>query len=130
MFILTIFCEGITGMAIDRGQGFCLDDLLVLNLHMHVEAVSDIVEVANKELKIENRLLNIEESWRKFFLKFDRHRDTEVFVVFPPDDVLEALEEHSLHLQSMAGKIELHHCLFFLVDFIFYLNISRKILLV
>ena len=103
------FCKGLTGMAIDRGQGFCLDDLLVLNLHMHVEAVGDIVEVASKELKIENRLLNIEECWRKFFLKFDRHRDTEVFVVFPPDDVLEALEEHSLHLQSMAGETNHQH---------------------
>lgn len=94
---------GVTGMAIDRGQGFCLDDLLALNLHMHVDAVNDIVEVANKELKIENRLNHIEDNWRKFSLKFDRHRDTEVFVVSPPEDVLEALEEHSLHLQSMAG---------------------------
>ena len=91
------------GTNIDRGASFNLNDLLVLNLHQHVDAVSEIVEVATKELKIEARLANIEEAWRKFTLKFDRHRDTEVFIVSPPDEILETLEEHSLHLQGMAG---------------------------
>ena len=93
----------LTGVSFDRGANFCLDDLLSLNLQYHVDAVTEIVEVANKELKIENKLLTIEDIWRKLSLKFDQHRDTEVFIVAPPDDVLEALEEHSLLLQSMAG---------------------------
>ena len=94
---------GITGVVVDRGASFCLDDLLALNLQHHVDAVSDIVEVANKELKVEIKLAAIEDMWRKFSLLFDRHRDSEVYVVSPPDDILEALEEHSMLLQSMAG---------------------------
>ena len=93
----------LTNTNFDRGINFCLDDLLNLNLQYHVDAVSEIVEVANKELKIENKLLLIEEIWRKFVLKFDQHRDTEVFIVSSPDEILESLEEHSLLLQSMAG---------------------------
>ena len=93
----------LTGVMFDRGSTFCLNDLLSLNLHMHVEAVSEIVEVAQKELKIESKINSIEDSWSRFRLKFDRHRDTEVFIVAPPDDILEALDEHALHLQSMAG---------------------------
>ena len=31
---------------------------------------------------------SIEDSWLKTELRFDRHRDTEVFVVSPPDEVL------------------------------------------
>lgn len=93
----------ITGVVFEKGPNFCLDDLLSLNLHRHAEAVSDIVEMANKELKIEKRLSSIEDMWHKFVLKFDRHRDTEVFIVAPPDEILEALEEHQLHLQGMAG---------------------------
>ena len=92
-----------TGTVFDKGPTFCLDDLINLNLYAHVEAVLEIVEVANKELKIEARLNNIEDTWRSLNLRFDRHRDSEVFVVSPPDDVLDALEEHSLHLQSMSG---------------------------
>jgi dynein heavy chain len=87
----------------DRGPTFCLDDLLALNLHRHVEAVTDIVEVANKELKIESKLLSIQEVWKNLTLRFDRHRDTEVFVVSAPVEVLETLEEHYLHLQAMSG---------------------------
>eukprot|EP00981_Chlorochromonas_danica_P014352 scaffold7822_cov179-Ochromonas_danica.AAC.13 len=93
----------LTGVTVDRGAGFCLDDLLALNLQYHVDAVSEIVEVANRELKIESKLIAIEDAWKKFSLKFIQHRDTDIFVVAPPDDVLEALEEHSLLLQSMAG---------------------------
>jgi dynein heavy chain len=93
----------ITGVNIDRGPNFCLDDLLQLNLHHHVDNVSEIVEVAQKELKIEGKINNIEDTWAKFVLKFDNHRDTDTMIVCPPDDILEVLEEHSLLLQSMAG---------------------------
>ena len=93
----------ITGVTFDKGPSFSLDNLLALNLHRHVDAVSDLVEIANKELKIENKLNMIDDVWKKFTLKFDRHRDTEVFIIAPPDEILEALEEHQLHLQSMAG---------------------------
>lgn len=87
----------------EKGPTFCLDDLLNLNLYHHVDAVLEIVEVANKELKIEARLNTIAEIWKTLELKFDRHRDSEVFVVSPPDDVLDALEEHHLQLQNMGG---------------------------
>jgi dynein heavy chain, axonemal len=93
----------LTGVTIDRGPSFSLDDLLSLHLQHHVEAVGELVEVANKELKIESKLMTIADAWGRFILKFVQHRDTDVFVVAPPDEILEALEEHSLVLQSMAG---------------------------
>lgn len=40
----------------------------------------EIVEVANKELKVETRLRNIETRWNEEQLGFTRHRDTEVFL--------------------------------------------------
>lgn len=44
----------------------------------HVDAAMETVEVANKELKVEKRLRNIENRWRQEQLGFSRHRDTEV----------------------------------------------------
>lgn len=38
----------------------------------------ETVEVANKELKVETRLRNIETRWKEEQLGFVRHRDTEV----------------------------------------------------
>lgn len=86
-----------------KGPSFCLNDLLQLNLHTYSDVVADIVEMAQRELKIENRLNQIETKWNNFVLSFDRHRDTEVFIVSPPDEILDSLEENHLHLQSMAG---------------------------
>lgn len=44
----------------------------------HVESSMEIVEVANKELKVEIRLHNIETRWKEEKLRFVRHRDMEV----------------------------------------------------
>jgi dynein heavy chain, axonemal len=92
-----------TATSFERGPSFSLQDLLNLNLHKFVDPVMDIVEMATKELKIESKLTMIEDAWHKLALVFDRHRDTEVYIILPPDDILETLEEHSLQLQSMSG---------------------------
>lgn len=44
---------------------FSLADLLALKLHEHVDDVSEVVETASKELKIENKLKSIEELWNR-----------------------------------------------------------------
>ena len=93
----------ITATSFDKGPSFCLDDLFALNLHLHVEAVQEVIEVAAKELKVESKLRIIEDLWNKMELKFDRHRDTEVYCISPPDLILETLEEHHLQLGGMAG---------------------------
>ena len=85
------------------GPTFSLEDALSLELHKHVEACMEAVEVATKELKVETRLRNIEDRWKEEQLGFVRHRDTEVFVLFGADEVLEALEDHQMQLQGMAG---------------------------
>lgn len=42
---------------------FCLDDLIQLQLYRYAEDVSEIVEMAQKESKIENNLIKIENNW-------------------------------------------------------------------
>lgn len=85
------------------GPSFSLEDALSLDLHKYVDACMEAVEVATKELKVETRLRNIEIRWKEEQLGFVRHRDTEVFVLFGADEVLEALEDHQMQLQGMAG---------------------------
>ena len=42
---------------------FCLDDLIQLQLYRYAEDVSEIVETAQKESKIEINLMKIENNW-------------------------------------------------------------------
>ena len=82
---------------------FSLADLLRLNLHEHVEDVGEIVETANKELKIEKKLGAIEELWTTLELTYVQHKDSEMCLVRPSEEVVENLEAHQLELQTMIG---------------------------
>ncbi len=88
---------------VDKGPGFCLADLLKLQLHEHVEGIMEIVEVAQKENKVEQKLKQIEQFWGVAVLELARHKDTEVQVIVSPDDLIETLDEHNIQLQSMAA---------------------------
>jgi dynein heavy chain len=87
----------------DKGADFCLDDLLQLGLHRFVEEVSEIVEVATKELKIEAKLKQIEKAWIPMCLEFTNYKDTDIQVIKSPEEILELLDEHEMQLQIMAG---------------------------
>lgn len=42
---------------------FCLDHLIKLELHKHVDYVTDLVDSAGKEHKIETKIKQISEAW-------------------------------------------------------------------
>ena len=93
----------VTHKHFERTASFCLDDVLQLELHMHVDDVSELVEVANKELKIENKMQGIEKVWANMMLEFLQYNDSEVKILRAPEELMEALEEHQLQLQTMIG---------------------------
>merc|ERR1719421_1274290 len=63
----------------------------------------EIVEVAQKENKVEQKLKQVETFWSVAVLELARHKDTEVQVIVSPDDLIETLDEHNIQLQSMAA---------------------------
>jgi dynein heavy chain len=82
---------------------FCLEDLLELQLHLYVDNVSEIVETAEKELKIEKKLTHIEQLWVSNTLSFYPHKDTEFMLMRPTEEVLDSLDQNQLELQAMFG---------------------------
>jgi dynein heavy chain len=78
---------------------FCLEDLLSKQLHNHADDIMEIVETASKELKIERKMESIEKVWNALDLDYVPHKDSDVFVVRPSDQVVESLEEHQMELQ-------------------------------
>jgi dynein heavy chain len=91
----------------EKGPSFCLEDVLSLGLHEYVDETMEIVDVANKELKIETKLLQIEEQWRDgvapLELDYVEYKDSGVQIISSPAIIVESVEEHQLQLQTMAG---------------------------
>lgn len=111
----------ITEKHIDKGtSSFRLNDLLSLDLHRHVNAITDIVETANKEKKVEMKLLVIEQYWQDAHFEIRGHREAhgtldeqrnEVIkrsaestpLVIYPEEIIEVLDEHNIQLQAMSS---------------------------
>lgn len=60
---------------------FKLADLLALELHKFEDEVSEIVDRAQKEEKMEFGLKKLEDVWAKMAFQFTKHKDSEVFTV-------------------------------------------------
>lgn len=48
-----------------KSMSFTFEDILSLNLYIYEANVNEIVDVAQKEAKIENKLKKIEQDWNK-----------------------------------------------------------------
>ena len=59
-----------TGLHFQLGEDFSLGDLMKLGLHQYVDACSEIVDRAAKELTVENGLKRIEDTWATLTLSF------------------------------------------------------------
>jgi dynein heavy chain len=86
-----------------RSATFCLEDLFNLQLHLHADDVLGIVETAEKEMKIEKKLNQIENTWAGLSLEYTQHKKSDIMTIKVPDSVVEALELHQMELQSMIG---------------------------
>ncbi|MEW5311809.1 MAG: hypothetical protein WDW38_003494 [Sanguina aurantia] len=93
-----------TGKHFVMDDKFCLGDLLKLELHNFVDACSEIVDRAQKELNIEKQLKKIEDTWAGLNLVFRPYQDTDVMSLTVEDIITEALENDNLQLQNMSGQ--------------------------
>lgn len=66
---------------------FTFEDTVDLKVHEHAEDVEEIVETANKELKIERKLRDIELLWKDMTLDYAPHNGTETFLIKPSEEV-------------------------------------------
>ena len=93
-----------TGKNFTMDDSFALGDLLELGLHAYVEEVADIVDRAQKELIIEKQLQKMEEVWNELKLDFVPYGETDVQLIQLPEELVEALDEGQVQLQSLGGS--------------------------
>ena len=92
-----------TGKNFIMDSKFNLGNLLELGLHNYVDACSEIVDRAQKELIIEKALTKIDETWSSLSLTFSPYQDTDNVQMTVEDSITEALETDNLALQTMSG---------------------------
>lgn len=87
-----------TGKDFVMDEKFSLGNLLELELHNYVDACSEIVDRAQKELIIEKALKKIDETWAGLNLDFTHYQDTDIMqleVHYKSTIILELLDIQS-----------------------------------
>jgi len=80
------------------------DDLLGMKLHEYVEDVTEIVDRAQKEEKIENNLVMLQEAWATLEFEFTPYNDSELNLVKVSEETFETLEDNQVLVQNMAAS--------------------------
>ncbi|KAK9866454.1 hypothetical protein WJX84_011662 [Apatococcus fuscideae] len=91
-----------TGKNFVMDDKFNLGDLLKLELHNYVDACSEIVDRAQKELVIEKSLRKIEDTWGALNLTFSPYQETDTMQMTIEEVITESLEADNLQLQNMS----------------------------
>lgn len=81
---------------------FCLDDLIKLELHRFSEEVTELVEGATKEAKIETKLGNISTVWETQVFEFKEWNENPILGTM--EEIVEFVEQHSMELMGMMSS--------------------------
>jgi dynein heavy chain, axonemal len=93
----------ITGQKIDfKAPSFCLEDLLKLHLYRYAEEVTELVDGAQKEAKIETKLNLIQSTWED--QKFDFKEYREVPILGDLGEIIEFVEQHQMEIMGMMSS--------------------------
>ncbi|KAI8464229.1 MAG: flagellar alpha dynein [Monoraphidium minutum] len=95
-----------TGVKFDVADpSFKLDQLLALELHRFEEEVSEIVDRAQKEEKMEGGLAKLEDLWGRVAFTFAPHKEgSDVALVKMAEEDFEMLEDNQVLVQGMMAN--------------------------
>ncbi|KAL8426027.1 hypothetical protein Efla_001945 [Eimeria flavescens] len=88
-----------------NSKNFRLQDVLDLKLGRFPDAINEIIEAANEEMKLEKDVAKIESSWRQQTVEIAKYKnDSTRFVLKSNDELKMLLDDNLLQLQSMLGS--------------------------
>eukprot|EP01135_Chromosphaera_perkinsii_P002940 Nk52_evm51s230 gene=Nk52_evmTU51s230 len=91
-----------TGVNISITDTTKLEDLMALELHNFEDEVKNIVDRATKELNMEKVLGEMEKTWSAMEFTFDKHEGTGTPLLQSSDELVEALEDNQVALQTLS----------------------------
>jgi len=98
----------VTSTQFAMGKSFSLGNMIDLEIHKFVDDVEEIVEISDKENKIEMQLQKQQELWLMAesaqTFEYGVHDETKVTLIKVPEEVLVNLEEAMSVLQGIKGQ--------------------------
>ncbi|XP_058850532.1 dynein axonemal heavy chain 10 [Acipenser ruthenus] len=97
-----------TGTEFDMNPDtFTLENMFAMELHKYADVISETVTSAVKELSIEKGVKEVVETWEnmKFtILRYYKGTQERGYILGAVDDILQALDDNAMNLQSMSGS--------------------------
>nr|CAD7428945.1 unnamed protein product [Timema monikensis] len=97
-----------TGQEFDMSaEVFTLENMFAMELHRYQEIAEQIINNAIKELSIEKGVKEIADTWTSMLFSIHKHikgTDDRGYILGAVDEIMQALEDNSMNLQSMAGS--------------------------
>lgn len=91
----------ICGKNVDfQSPKFCLNDIIGLELYRFGDDVNELVEGAQREAKIEDKLGKIEKTWESNDFNFKEYKDTKIINLAMLDDIVETVDIHSMDIMT------------------------------
>ena len=97
-----------TGVSFEMNpETFTLENVFAMELHRFAETISEIVTAASKELAIEKGVKDVDDLWSSMKLnviKYIKGNQDRGWILGAVDEVMQALDDGSMNLQSMASS--------------------------
>jgi len=87
-----------------KSPTFCLADLIKLELHKYPDEVTELVEGAQKEAKIESKLNIIQNCWDTQVFEFKEYKEVPILDGVALEATVEFVEQHALELMGMQSS--------------------------
>jgi dynein heavy chain, axonemal len=95
--------KALTKQSFDQAStGFTFESVIKLELYKYEAQINEIVDIAQKENKIEKKLKTIEQNWNKQSFEFDEYRETKLFKGV--EIMMELLEQNTMDLMGMRAQ--------------------------
>jgi dynein heavy chain len=85
-------------------DSFCLNDLIKLELHKHIDFVSDLVDSAGKENKIELSIKKISKNWEQQEFTMKYKGDVPLLSITEVGEIQEIVDQDQMTLMGMLSQ--------------------------
>nr|AML30859.1 axonemal inner arm dynein heavy chain 3 [Marsilea vestita] len=83
-------------------EDFTLSKGLQMGLMDHLDAITNVADIASKEFAIENSLLKMEADWKDLEMQVMEYKETGTYIVKIDEQILQQLDDHIAMTQSIS----------------------------